>query len=122
MEEEKEKKLAFNQKRFDNTQDVMLSAKMERLLKELREMGVEDKAIVYSQFTSFLNLVAMMLEQQGILYARLDGTMSQQKRAEAINNFKTNPKVPLFLISLKAGGVGLNLTEANRLWLLDPWW
>lgn len=52
----------------------------------------------------------------------MDGSLSQKKRANVINNFKQKPEIPIILISLKAGGVGLNLVEANHVFLIDPWW
>ena len=57
-----------------------------------------------------------------VMKQRLDGSMSQKKRAETLQRFKKEEKLPVFLVSLKAGGVGLNLTMANHVFLIDPWW
>ncbi|KAF5838000.1 P-loop containing nucleoside triphosphate hydrolase protein [Dunaliella salina] len=86
--------------------------------------GPPIKAVVFSQFTSMLDLVGKAMEQEGLAYLRLDGSVSQKARSSSIEQFSsacpTSPTV--FLISLKAGGVGLNLTAACQVHLLDPWW
>lgn len=88
------------------------------LLMEVLEGG--HKALVFSQFTSFLSLLREQLDASGIVYEYLDGqTTDRQRRVE---RFQSDPKCPLFLISLKAGGLGLNLTAAEYVFLLDPWW
>ena len=69
-----------------------------------------------------LDLVEKALVSSRVRYVRLDGSMTQGKRDEAIQAFKTNPEVSVFLISLKAGGVGLNLTAASIVYLCEPWW
>ena len=96
-------------------------AKFDTLLPQLAEVVEEGhKALVFSQFTGFLSLLRKELETQGIVYEYLDGkTKDRQARVE---RFQTDPACPLFLISLKAGGVGLNLTAAEYVFLLDPWW
>jgi len=97
------------------------SAKLDLLLPQLREVLDEGhKAIVFSQFTSFLAILQQHLEREGITYSYLDGrTRDRQQRVE---RFQTDPTCNLFLISLKAGGLGLNLTAAEYVYLLDPWW
>lgn len=82
----------------------------------------DDKIVIYSQFTSYMDLVELVLAEEGWRVLRLDGTMRQQVRESAIHTFNTDPTCRIFLVSLKAGGVGLNLTVANHLFLLDPWW
>ena len=78
------------------------------------------KALVFSQFTSLLAIVRERLDRQGVVYEYLDGaTRDRQARVE---RFQNDPECPLFLISLKAGGLGLNLTAAEYVFLLDPWW
>ncbi|KAL7314017.1 DNA repair protein rad16 [Mucor circinelloides] len=101
------------------------STKIEALVEELSKLRREDKtikSIVFSQFVNFLDLVYWRLSRAGFECIRLDGTMSPEKRAAAINHFMTKPTVTVFLISLKAGGVALNLTEASRVFICDPWW
>src|SRR6056297_880049 len=78
------------------------------------------KIIVFSQFVKMLKLIRAELEQQGINYLYLDG--STRKRMEKVREFNSNPEVEIFLISLKAGGVGLNLTAADMVVHVDPWW
>jgi SNF2 family DNA or RNA helicase len=74
---------------------------------------------VFSQFTRFLGRVRTRLEAAGMAYVYLDGRT--RKRAEVVDEFRQG-RAPVFLISLKAGGVGLNLTEADYVFVLDPWW
>ncbi len=96
------------------------SAKLDALFEQLDEVIAEGhRALVFSQFTSFLKLAAARLEAAGVPYAYLDG--ATRRRSEVIDRFRTG-RAPVFLISLKAGGFGLNLTEADYVFLLDPWW
>jgi SNF2 family DNA or RNA helicase len=97
------------------------SAKLEALLAQLREVLDEGhKALVFSQFTSLLKIVRERLNESGIVYEYLDGaTRDRQSRVE---RFQTDRSCGIFLISLKAGGVGLNLTAAEYVFILDPWW
>ncbi len=86
---------------------------------ELREEG--HKALVFSQFTSLLAIVRRRLDEAGVRYEYLDGA-TRDRQAHAWRRFRTTPACSLFLISLKAGGLGLNLTAAEYVFLLDPWW
>jgi superfamily II DNA or RNA helicase len=97
------------------------SAKLDMLLPQLEEVREEGhKALVFSQFTSLLAIVRDRLDQAGVTYEYLDGrTRDRQAKVE---RFQSDPACPLFLISLKAGGLGLNLTAADYVFLLDPWW
>jgi SNF2-related domain/Helicase conserved C-terminal domain/Bacterial SNF2 helicase associated/SWIM zinc finger len=97
------------------------SAKLGVLMEQLRAVMEEGhKALVFSQFTSLLAIVRASLESDGIEYEYLDGkTVDRQARVE---HFQQDPGCSLFLISLKAGGVGLNLTAADYVFILDPWW
>ncbi len=96
------------------------SAKIDLLVAQLGDViGGGHRALVFSQFTGFLAHVREALDAAGIAYAYLDGTT--RDREAAIAGFKTG-EAPVFLISLKAGGFGLNLTEADYCFLLDPWW
>ncbi|HEX6861702.1 MAG TPA: DEAD/DEAH box helicase, partial [Thermoanaerobaculia bacterium] len=97
------------------------SAKLDLLLPQLQEILDEGhKALVFSQFTSFLALLRRQLDRKGIPYLYLDG--KTRDRQEKVEQFQSDPAFPLFLISLKAGGLGLNLTAADYVYLLDPWW
>ncbi len=97
------------------------SAKLETLIEQLTEITAEGhKALVFSQFTQLLALVRRQLDDRGIRYAYLDGRT--RKRQERVRHFQEDPACSAFLISLKAGGHGLNLTAADYVFLLDPWW
>jgi DNA repair protein RAD5 len=129
------------------------SAKIHALIKHLMKLPPNSKSVVFSQFTSFLDLIAPQLTKAGITHLRLDGSMPQKARAEVLRQFNrteiyeeeleldeddpnkdaatgasaTHSKTPqpspsVLLISLRAGGVGLNLTAANNVFMMDPWW
>jgi superfamily II DNA or RNA helicase len=96
------------------------SAKLERLMEMLPEMLAEGRRVlVFSQFTSMLALISAALDAAGIAYTTLTGETDD--RATPVRRFQSG-EVPVFLISLKAGGVGLNLTAADTVILFDPWW
>jgi SNF2 family DNA or RNA helicase len=97
------------------------SAKVERLLEALEEATADGhKALVFSQWTSLLDLVEPHLAAAGIGFTRLDG--STRDRAGVVASFQSERGPPVMLVSLKAGGTGLNLTAADHVFLLDPWW
>ena len=90
-------------------------------MEQLDELaGTGHKALVFSQFTSFLALVKTELDKRGTIYEYLDGKTS--KRGDRVERFQTDAACTVFLISLKAGGQGLNLTAADYVFILDPWW
>ena len=96
------------------------SAKMDVLLEQVESKAPYHKILVFSQFVGMLNLVKEALEERDIKFAYLSG---QTKNREAVvNSFRQDEETRVFLISLKAGGVGLNLTEADYVYLIDPWW
>ncbi|HUQ71670.1 MAG TPA: DEAD/DEAH box helicase [Planctomycetaceae bacterium] len=97
------------------------SAKLDALCPQLQELIDEGhKALVFSQFTSMLAIVRQHLDKQGIVYEYLDGQTRDRK--ERVEHFQSDPNCGVFLISLKAGGLGLNLTAADYVFILDPWW
>lgn len=97
------------------------SAKLDTLSDMLADViDGGQKALVFSQFTSMLGLVRKRLDELGIRYAYLDG--QTRNRKEVVEQFQEDPDLQVFLISLKAGGVGLNLTAAEYVFILDPWW
>ena len=97
------------------------SAKLDLLEEQLEEViNSGRKALVFSQFTSMLAIVRSRLDARGVVYEYLDGSTTHRK--DHVENFQNNDDVKLFLISLKAGGVGLNLTAADYCFILDPWW
>ncbi len=104
----------------DARHDAIPCAKLGALVEQLEDVvGAGHRALVFSQFTGFLAKVRERLDHEGIMYCYLDGRT--RKRERVLDQFK-NGSDPVFLISLKAGGFGLNLTEADYCFLLDPWW
>jgi superfamily II DNA or RNA helicase len=102
-------------------QSASTSSKVDRLTDALSELVSEGhRALVFSQWTSLLDKVEPHLEEAGIRYGRLDG--STRDRAAVVSEFQSESGPPVLLLSLKAGGVGLNLTAADHVFLLDPWW
>ncbi|CAM3434704.1 DEAD/DEAH box helicase [Corallococcus sp. ZKHCc1 1396] len=115
-------RLLASHPRLYDASSKLESSKLERfmeLIQELREEG--HRALVFSQFTSHLALVREVLDAQGIAYEYLDGQTPAAARADRVRAFQEGD-APLFLISLKAGGFGLNLTAATSVIHLDPWW
>jgi non-specific serine/threonine protein kinase len=107
--------------RLYKTDSTIPSAKLDCIVDKLKEDLVEDhKALVFSQFTSLLKLLETRLKKERLDYAYLDG--STPNRQGAIDSFIQKESKKIFLISLKAGGVGLNLTAADYVFHLDPWW
>ena len=97
------------------------SAKLDMLDTQLEEIARDGrKVLVFSQFTSLLGMVRDRLDKQGTVYEYLDG--KTRKRQAKVDRFQTDPECSVFLISLKAGGSGLNLTAAEYVFILDPWW
>jgi SNF2 family DNA or RNA helicase len=112
-------------KTSSDSEVVEPSTKMRFLLEELAKIKKADpksKSIVFSQWTSMLDILEPSLIQAGYGVARLDGSRSAAQQAKAMATFNTSSKCNVFLISLKAGGVGLNLTAANNAFILDIWW
>lgn len=99
-----------------------ISIKKEELVREIEDNIGRHKALVFSQFTSMLSLIAVALEEKDIEYIYLDGATPAAERQTLVENFQSDDNVRVFLISLKAGGVGLNLTAADYVYLVDPWW
>ena len=97
------------------------SSKLDVLMPMLEELSAEGhKALVFSQFTTLLGILRKHLDRRGLVYEYLDGRV--KKRKQRVDRFQNDPECPLFLISIKAGGHGLNLTAADYVFLLDPWW
>ncbi|KDQ63171.1 hypothetical protein JAAARDRAFT_119545 [Jaapia argillacea MUCL 33604] len=106
--------------------DFRSSTKLEALLQHLRRLRDQDpcfRAVVFSQFTSFLDLIEVVLQREQLMWFRFDGSMNVKKRSEAVTEFKAPSRKPkVLIVSLKAGGVGLNLTTANHVFMMDCWW
>ncbi len=98
------------------------STKLEELIREIEENTGRHKALVFSQFVTMLKLVEETLISHGISYLYLDGSSSAMQRKQLVKQFQEDDGIRVFLISLKAGGVGLNLTSADYVYLVDPWW
>jgi SNF2 family DNA or RNA helicase len=106
-----------------NPQLTDSSAKLDAF-RELLDEALDEgrRMLVFSQFTSLLALVRAELEAQGIAYCYLDGSMPARARQAEVDRFQASNEVPVFLLSLKAGGTGLNLTGADVVVHYDPWW
>ena len=98
------------------------SIKLDELSREITENVGDHKVLVFSQFLGMLGLIRKKLEADGIPYVYFDGSSSSSERESAIQEFQNNPECRVFLISLKAGGIGLNLTAADYVYIVDPWW
>jgi SNF2 family DNA or RNA helicase len=98
------------------------SVKLDELAREMEENISNHKALIFSQFLGMLSLLKQKLTEAGIKYEYFDGSTSAPDREKAIKSFQENDEVRVFLISLKAGGVGLNLTAADYVYIVDPWW
>jgi len=96
------------------------SAKIAMLMEQIEGKSPQHKILVFSQFVTMLELIKKELIARGIGFSWLTG--SSRNREAIVNDFQNNPEIRVFLISLKAGGVGLNLTEADYVYLVDPWW
>jgi len=102
----------------------MTSSKVEALiniLKASRKKG-GTKTVVFSQWTSFLDIIQRQLQEQGFIFTRLDGTMNVARRDKAIDSLTNDPECTIMLASLAVCSVGLNLVAANQVILADSWW
>lgn len=99
-----------------------VSVKLEELGREISENIGNHKALVFSQFLGMLSLIKDKMKELGIDYTYFDGSTSAPDREKAIQRFQNDDNCRVFLISLKAGGVGLNLTAADYVYIVDPWW
>lgn len=113
----------------NHSQDLFASSfgstkirKMLSILSNIRSTDRTEKTIVFSQFTSFLNLVEPHLRRHSFNYVRYDGSMKPQERESALERIRSDPSVTIILISFKAGSTGLNLTSCSRVILMDLWW
>ncbi len=106
----------------NDTKAASESVKTEELMREIQENSGGHKLLVFSQFTEMLHLISIELEHASVPYCYLDGSTPLAKRKEEVKRFQEDESMKVFLISLKAGGVGLNLTAADYVYLVDPWW
>ena len=99
-----------------------VSVKLEEIGREITENISNHKALIFSQFLGMLALIKEKLRDLNVPFEYFDGSTSAIERERAIQNFQNNDECRVFLISLKAGGVGLNLTAADYVYIVDPWW
>ncbi|KAK8545016.1 hypothetical protein V6N13_066330 [Hibiscus sabdariffa] len=112
-----------NRFQVDVERNWVESTKVQALLQELENLRSSgSKSILFSQWTAFLDLLQIPLSRNNIPFLRLDGTLNQQQREKVIKQFSEDSKIMVLLMSLKAGGVGINLTAASNAFVLDPWW
>ncbi|EED21080.1 SWI/SNF family DNA-dependent ATPase Ris1, putative [Talaromyces stipitatus ATCC 10500] len=103
----------------------MTSAKIEKaieILEEIKDSGSGEKTIIFSQFTSLLDLLEVPINRRGWKYRRYDGSMNPRDRNESVLEFTDNPECDIMLVSLKAGNAGLNLVAASQVIIFDPFW
>ncbi|KAG8370367.1 hypothetical protein BUALT_Bualt14G0109700 [Buddleja alternifolia] len=111
--------------RIDVEKNWKESSKISKLLdclERIRKSGSGEKSIVFSQWTSFLDLLEIPLKRKNYGFLRFDGKVSQKQREKVLHEFAETTEKTVLLMSLKAGGVGLNLTAASNVFLMDPWW
>ncbi|KAI3716560.1 hypothetical protein L1987_67522 [Smallanthus sonchifolius] len=109
--------------RVDIEKNWVESSKVSALLLDLESFRSSgSKSIVFSQWTAFLDLLQIPLSRNNISFVRLDGTLNQQQREKVIKQFSEESNILVLLMSLKAGGVGINLTAASNAFVMDPWW
>ncbi|KAI0377701.1 SNF2 family N-terminal domain-containing protein [Hypomontagnella monticulosa] len=106
----------------EKTPHVLASAKIRQLITILHKEVHEHKFIVFSQFTSMLDLVEPFFRKEGIRYTRYDGSMKNDAREESLNSLRHDPRTRVLLCSLRCGALGLNLTAASRVVILEPFW
>lgn len=107
----------------DKSENAIKSAvKIEELIREVQENAGNHKLLVFSQFTEMLQLIKQEFTEAGVSHCYLDGSTPLPKRKQEVERFQEDESVKAFLISLKAGGVGLNLTVADYVYIVDPWW
>ncbi|KAJ3679932.1 hypothetical protein LUZ60_016210 [Juncus effusus] len=96
--------------------------KLIQCLEGLSRNGRKEKSIVFSQWTGFMDLLEIPFRKKGVGFLRFDGKLQQKQRERVLKEFNESDDVTVLLMSLKAGGVGLNLTAASNVFLMDPWW
>jgi SNF2 family DNA or RNA helicase len=96
--------------------------KIREIIRHINDKTAHHKILVFSQFVKMLGLIKSELDKYGIDYEYLDGQSTQKQRQQSVNRFQENLDLRVFLISLKAGGTGINLTAADYVYVVDPWW
>lgn len=116
------RQLALNPSLKDDDYEGQSGKDMEIRRMLLRAVDNGHKVLVFSQFVSYLSVFREILDSEGIAYSYLDGSMESKQRSEAIQQFQNNAEIRVFLLSLRAGNSGINLTAADYVFLADPWW
>jgi SNF2 family DNA or RNA helicase len=98
------------------------SVKIKELMSHIKEKTSHHKMLLFSQYVKMLHLIEDELKNQGVSYEYLDGQRTQAQREASVQHFQNDESCRVFLISLKAGGAGLNLTKADYVYIIDPWW
>ena len=101
---------------------IYISSKMEKLFKIISSAGKNEKIIIFSHFVTMLAIISKELEKRNIPNLLLEGSLNEKKRRDLLHKFKNDKKYNIFLISIKVGGVGLNLNTANVVVIFEPWW
>jgi SNF2 family DNA or RNA helicase len=112
----------FYPSRDPNSPQVLASSKIRELIKILQSEVKEHKFIVFSQFTSMLDLVEPFFRKERFRFVRYDGSMKNDQREESLRKLRGDPETRILLCSLKCGSLGLNLTAATRVVILEPFW
>ena len=105
----------------DYPDDLGVSPKVQALLDEIENMKSDEKGVIFSQWTKMLDLIQKPLQSAGYSFVRIDGTMSSDQRTESLQKLAQDDNVRFMLCSLRTAGVGLNLTRANVVFMMDPW-
>jgi len=98
------------------------SVKIKEIVRHITDKTANHKLLIFSQFVKMLGLIKLELNKHDIEYEYLDGQRNMKQREQSVKNFQENPGLRVFLISLKAGGTGINLTAADYVYMVDPWW
>ena len=106
----------------DEEDKITDSVKLDELMRQINEKTGNHKIVVFSQFVKMLKIIERELKREGHDYEYFDGSSVQKQRRESVTRFQEDPKCRVFLISLKAGGTGINLTSADYVYIFDPWW
>ncbi len=106
----------------DDKIDTSESVKIKEIVQHVTEKTAKHKILIFSQFVKMLDLIKSELSRRNIDFEYLDGQCSPSQREKSVENFQSNEELRVFLISLKAGGTGLNLTAADYVYIVDPWW
>ena len=111
-----------NQRMCSRLRQCARSSKLEAILSELEKVKSDSKVLIFSQYLGFLDIIGAALDKLGVECFRIDGSMSLKERVSAMSDFEKSGCGSVMLISMKAGGVGLNLVAASSVFIVDPWW